>query len=495
LRYIKSHIIISFLLLLILLLTLSYVSIVNLAQASSSSDSSSSTSTSSTDDIPTTIHNTKSKPLPGGPTLNDANLNLEQIFTGLDHPTSMAFVGPNDILVTEKNTGMVKRIINGQLNPEALLDVSVANVAERGMLGIAIVNNNNSNGNAATNTISPTYVFLYYTESSSATDGDDVDSEESVLGNRLYRYELVDNQLVNPKLLLDLPADPPPGRENAERAHNAGKVMIGPTDNYVYVGIGDVIGHRGQAQNVLDGAPLDGTSGILRVTQDGQVQLNPPLGSIQSLSPYYYAYGIRNTFGMDFDPVTGKLWDTENGHEFADEINLVEPGFNSGYSKIEGFVKDAIKEVSEDDSEDSSSETTTTAATATTINPATDLVNFGANSQYSDPEFVWTATLGVTALKFLNSDKLGKQYQNTMFIGDTNLGWLYNFKLNPERTGLLFGDGSPLEDKIADTPDEMQETIFGKGFGVITDIQISPYDGSLYVLTYGGSIYKISASL
>jgi aldose sugar dehydrogenase len=497
LKNIKAHIIIVFQLFLasILILTSSYLPIINLAQASSSSDSSS--TTSSTDDIPTTIHNTKSKPLPGGPTLNDANLNLEQIFTGLDHPTSMAFVGPNDILVTEKNTGMVKRIINGQLNPKALLDVSVANVAERGMLGIAILNNNNNNGNAATNTISPTYVFLYYTESSSATDGDDVDSEESVLGNRLYRYELVDNQLVNPKLLLDLPADPPPGRENAEKAHNAGKVLIGPTDNYVYVGVGDVIGHRGQAQNVLDGAPLDGTSGILRVTQDGQVQLNPPLGSIQPMSPYYYAYGIRNTFGMDFDPITGKLWDTENGHEFADEINLVGPGFNSGYSKIEGFVKDAVTEVSEDDSEDDSEKDSSaeTTATATAINPATDLVNFGANSQYSDPEFVWTATLGVTALKFLNSDKLGKQYQNTMFIGDTNLGWLYNFKLNPERTGLLFVDGSPLEDKIADTPDEMQETIFGKGFGVITDIQVSPYDSSLYVLTYGGSIYKIYSSL
>ena len=84
------------------------------------------------------------------------------------------------------------------------------------------------------------------------------------------------------------------------------------------------------------------------MTQDGQVQLNPPRGSTQPMSPYYYAYGIRNTFGMDFDPITGKLWDTENGHEFADEINLVEPGFNSGYSKIEGFVKDVITEVSED---------------------------------------------------------------------------------------------------------------------------------------------------
>jgi aldose sugar dehydrogenase len=468
----------------VLILIPIYMPIVNLAQASSSSDS----STTSSTDIPTTIHNTKSKPLPGGPTLNDPNLNLEQIVTGLELPTSMAFVGPNDILVTEKNTGIVKRIINGQLNPESLLDVSVANVNERGMLGIAVtVNNNNSNGNAAGNTISPIYVFLYYTESSGGTDIDDIESEENVLGNRLYRYELVDNELVNPKLILDLPAHPPPDREDYSRDHNGGKVLFGPADNYVYVGIGNVGVHRGQAQNFLDGAPLDGTSGILRVTQDGQVQPNPPLGSTQPMSPYYYAYGIRNTFGMDFDPITGKLWDTENGPTSADEINLVEPGFNSGHSTIQGFAKDASTDESEGD-EGSSSETTAT-------NPAIDLVNFGGNSQYSDPEFVWTTPLGITALKFLNSDKLGKQYQNTMFIGDVNLGWLYNFKLDPQRTELLFGDGSPLADKIANTPEEMEETIFGKGFGVITDIQVSPYDGNLYVLTYAGSIYKIHSSL
>jgi glucose/arabinose dehydrogenase len=185
-------------------------------------------------------------------------------------------------------------------------------------------------------------------------------------------------------------------------------------------------------------------------------------------------------------PITGKLWDTENGPTEADEINLVEPGFNSGHSKIQGFAKDASTEDTEDDS---SSEATSA------INPATDLVNFVGNSQYSDPEFVWTTPLGVTALKFLNSDKFGSQYQNTMFIGDVDLGWLYNFKLNPERTALLFGDDSPLADKVANTPEEMQETIFGKGFGVITDIQVSPYDGNLYVLTYAGSIYKIYSSL
>ena len=51
----------------------------------------------------------------------------------------------------------------------------------------------------------------------------------------------------------------------------------------------------------------------------------------------YYAYGMRNSFGMDFDPVTGKLWDTENGPWWADEINIVEPGFNSGWKKVQGL--------------------------------------------------------------------------------------------------------------------------------------------------------------
>jgi glucose/arabinose dehydrogenase len=51
----------------------------------------------------------------------------------------------------------------------------------------------------------------------------------------------------------------------------------------------------------------------------------------------YYAYGIRNSFGLDFDPLTGNLWDTENGPEYGDEINLVELSFNSGWLKLVGY--------------------------------------------------------------------------------------------------------------------------------------------------------------
>ena len=99
-----------------------------------------------------------------------------------------------------------------------------------------------------------------------------------------------------------------------------------------------------------------------------------------------------------------------------------------------------------------------------------------------------------TPLKFLNSDRLGKQYENTIFTGDADNGYLYNFKVNHDRTGLLLS--GPLQDKVANSPDELEEggAIFGKGFGVITDMQVGPVDGYLYVLSYDGTIYKIYSS-
>ena len=74
--------------------------------------------------------------------MKDQNLIVEKITDGLDIPTSMAFLGPDDILVTEKETGIVKRILNGQILDEPVLDVAVANSIERGLLGIAISKNN-----------------------------------------------------------------------------------------------------------------------------------------------------------------------------------------------------------------------------------------------------------------------------------------------------------------------------------------------------------------
>lgn len=124
---------------------------------------------------------------------------VERVFAGdLQIPTSMAFLGPNDILVLGKNKGVVDRIGNGKLLPQPLVQIpNIANQeAEWGLLGIAI-------DKTGTDSSSPTYVFLYYTEKGS-------DSGEQAR-NHLYRYELSsdESRLVNPLLLLNLPATSP----------------------------------------------------------------------------------------------------------------------------------------------------------------------------------------------------------------------------------------------------------------------------------------------
>ena len=190
------------------------------------------------------------------PFINDRSLKADLVFQGLLNPTSMAFLGPNDILVLEKDQGTVQRIVNGHMLPQPVLHVNVATVGERGMLGIAIAKDPTANRTTTR------FVFLYYTESKSGAH----------LGNHVYRYELVDNKLANPKLILNLPASPGP-------IHNGGKVLIGP-DKDVYGVIGDLRNHRAEAQNIASGGPPDLTSGIIRVTQEGNPVLNSPLGVV-----------------------------------------------------------------------------------------------------------------------------------------------------------------------------------------------------------------------
>jgi glucose/arabinose dehydrogenase len=147
----------------------------------------------------------------------------------------------------------------------------------------------------------------------------------------LYKYELVNNKLINPKLLLNLPVLPGP-------KDNGGVIKIGPDKN-IYLIIGDLQGsfrneqYKTMTQNYQNSTKVDGRAGILRITQDGKPVGIGILGQSLPLN-LYYAYGIRNSFGMDWDPTSGYLWDSENGPSFGDEINLVKPGFNSGWAIV-----------------------------------------------------------------------------------------------------------------------------------------------------------------
>ena len=125
-------------------------------------------------------------------------------------------------------------------------------------------------------------------------------------------------------------------------------------------------------------------------------------------------------------------------------------------------------------------------------NPSANLVDFGGKGKYRAPEFIWTKSVAPTAIKFLNSAKLGSQYQNDMFVGDIKKGNLYHFDLNQARTGLVLN--GTLSNKIANTASDSQPIIFASGFDEgITDLQVGP-DGYLYVLAYAGSIYRIVPS-
>jgi len=382
----------------------------------------------------------------------DPKLKVETLAKGLSSPTSMAFIDTSNILVSEKD-GQVRLVSNGVLEDKPVLQVSVDTESERGLLGIAIMNNTKTN--LANNS---KFVYLYYTESKG---GD--------LRNRVYRYEWngQNQNLVNPTLILDLPALPGPN-------HDGGKLVIGP-DHYLYVVIGD-LNHRGKLQNTNDGPDPDDTSVILRVNpNDGSaVKDNPFIKDANIAMHKYYAYGIRNSFGITFDPITGNLWQTENGPDVYDEINVVKPGFNSGWTQVMGPLS------------------------RNTGFMIGQLVNF-PHSHYADPVFSWKNPVAVTDIEFMKSSVLGEKYKNNIFVGDYNNGNLYYFEVNSTRTGInldINQEKIGLSSLVVDNANQQSAVTFGTGFGGISDIKIGPTDGFLYVLSINdGIIYKVVPSL
>lgn len=405
------------------------------------------------------------------PVLHDATLSVELVAEGLEFPTSMRFVDAgSSLLVLQKNDGQVRLVSFGDGDGEGddgassrvadrpVLQVQVESRDEQGLLGIATVDND---------------VYLYMTQNATG-----------VTKNRVYKYgyDTAARALVNGTLVLELPGMPGP-------FHNGGKLVIGPHDGLLYAVIGDTSAGGGVLDNETGpGArPPDDKSVVLRVDRDTGAPSpdNPFYGADgSSRLARYYAYGIRNSFGMDFDPVTNTLWMTENGPDQYDEINVVRPGFNSGWHKVMGPIARTNMTAGGSDG---------------------DLVLF-EGAHYADPVFSWQLPVGVTDIEFFDSAMLGQKYHDNLFVGDINNGRLYFFRVNGDRTGLELDPAAGLSDLVADMAPatggsnnngnvlsaELSPVILGEGFGRITDIETGP-DGLLYVLTYAedGRIYRI----
>ena len=352
--------------------------------------------------------------------IKDSNLIVEEYISGLNLPVMIDFIDDDDgvhMLVIEKDEGTVKIIKDGILISEPILQLEVSHASEEGLIGILVQNND---------------VFVHHTTKS---------VDDDTVSNWFTKYTWNGEKLIEPVELLSF--------HKGTGNHNGG-VMIEDENGIVLGAIGD-LGYG----KVLD----------MQQQKNFLSAENNYIGSILSLNApsEVYAVGIRNTYGLDIDPVTGILWDTENGHRDFDEVNLVQKKFNSGWSKIQGPIKD---------------------------NQETPIIN---GYEYSDPEFSWERPVAVTSIHFIQSP-LFPEYENSVLIGSFVGGILYKFELNENRDGFRFDDNN-LKDLVLNKEDSPNEIIFGTGFAGITDIKEGP-DGSIYIVTIGdGKIFRISPGL
>jgi glucose/arabinose dehydrogenase len=450
------------------------------------------------------------------PTMLDPNLAVRTVVSGLSQPTSMAFIGSSDFLVLEKATGKVQRITNGVIQA-TVLDLAVNSASERGLLGIALHPDFPTNHG----------VYLYWTESTTGADSTNL-AEVPLLGNRVDRYTWNGSTLTFDRNLIKLHAFQADAGQPLRGNHNGGVVSFGP-DNKLYILIGDN-GRRGQLQNLPCGptpqcpgpiVPDDQFGGpqpdnahftgvIIRLNDDGTTPTDNPFfavgagmgGEVGANIQRIFAYGLRNSFGMAFDPKSGNLWAEENGDDSYTELNLVEPGMNSGWVQIQGPVARIadFKFI----------ETLPSFFGLQQIRwPPTNIANTPEEalsrlfvlpgSHFSDPEFSWRFEVAPAAIGFVPGRALGPQFEGDLFMGGARTtlagGHLFHFNLTGNRKKIGVDDPR-IEDRIADNLGkfditESESLLIGRDFGIGTDIEASP-QGTLYVVSNSnGAVYEI----
>jgi glucose/arabinose dehydrogenase len=448
-----------------------------------------------------------------GPEILHPRLEVTTLAEGLVTPASLAFLGEDDLLVVEKNTGRVQRVVGGEVR-ETVLDLAVNFGSERGLLGIAL---------------HPEFpadpgVYLYWTESTTGSDTD-VLSETPLLGNRVDRFEWDGSSLTFDQNLIRIRAIQQDADQPERGNHDGGVIDFGP-DGKLYILVGDV-GRRGQLQNLPDGPfgpgqPDDQFGGpepddahltgvILRLNDDGTTPSDNPFfgpgaatgGEVGANIQKIFAYGLRNSFGMAFDPRSGDLWAEENGDDSFTELNRVEPGFNSGWVQIQGPPEriDQYKAI-ETSPEFFGLQQVRWPPTniADSAEEALSRLFVIPGSQYSAPEFSWKFEVAPAAVGFVEGDGLGRQFRGDLFMGGARPflegGHLFHFNLTGNRQKVAVDDPR-LEDRVADNTakfeiTESESLLIGRNFGVITDIETGPGGTLLLVSLDKGAIFEIS---
>jgi aldose sugar dehydrogenase len=436
--------------------------------------------------------------------LRDESLQAETVIDSLDEPTSMAFVPDVGLLVTEKASGEVLRVSDDETT--AVLDLAVNSFDERGLLGIAVHPEFDEQP----------FIYLHWTASEQGEGdlgllGPDTDEPTAVpaLGNRVDRFRWTDDGLVFDRNIVQFPSNTldsdTSGRIRGN--HDAGPLAFGP-DGKLYVMMGDQ-NLRGQPQNIASGPPADDehlAGVILRLNDDGSTPPDNPFsghasevgGEVGANLAKVYAYGVRNSFGLAFEPLSGALWQTENGDDSYDEVNVITGGSNSGWVQIMGPPEryDSYRELEVGSEDGIDTPSYGPDQFAPTIEGATQALYALPGSHLTEPVLSWVHPPAVTAIAFVTDDRLGESSRGTVWLGTVLTDSLLRYPLGPDGRSLVL-DG-PLADRVDDNESkgdlgESEPYVVGTGFGVVSDIDVGP-DGSLYVASVGnGAIYRLSA--
>ncbi len=325
------------------------------------------------------------------------------VVTGLDQPVAFTFGPGRALWYVEKDTGEV-RIFDLDTERDRLF-YEVAGVngeGERGLLGIAL----------HPDYPHAPYVYVYATRSVNGN-----------LKNQILRITDRGGSGGNRRVIFSSPASSSP-------YHNGGRILFGP-DGMLYAVVGD--GH--DSSNSQDLSNND-RGKILRMTPNGGVPSTNPRDGLM------YAYGLRNSFGFAFDPKEERLWQTENGPECNDEVNLIRKGGNYGWGP---------------------SATCSGAAPGNTNRDGPSPVR---------PKLFYERTIGITGIAFCDGCGLGRPSEGRAFFGAVNNGEIARLTLNDRRTSVL-------RDVLAYTHDS----------GVLS-VEVGP-GGSLYFSDFGG-VYRLA---
>jgi glucose/arabinose dehydrogenase len=293
----------------------------------------------------------------------------EPVATGLDHPATFVVAPDGAIFYGERLTGEIRRIdpTTGK-NTSVFTIPAVVGAAtnEQGLDGL---------------TVPPTFpqqpwIYAYATR-----------KVNGVARDQIVRIRMDGNKGTSMQLVLDV--------QVAGVRHNGGRLLFGP-DGMLYVVVGETYNSTLAQDLSVNGGK------VLRMTPTGGIPADNPIAGKR-----IFSYGNRNSFGLAFDPKTKNLWETENGPECNDELNLIQAGKNYGWGPSETCSGQAPQDTNGD-------------------GPKPVL-----------PKTFYPITIGPTGIAFCEGCGLGTAREGHLFFGSFNTGDIHEVTLNADRTKVV----------------------------------------------------------